>query len=536
MHSDASNRLSTDSSAALRSPSAKWRRRLIPPLFIGLIFGYLGWLGSPGAGPVYPDAARHVLNGALLADLIRDSGWSDPIRYAAEYYKRLPALSLGYHPPGLPILEAFWFLLVGVDYSAARVLIALTTVLSSALLYLLVLRTHASPVIAAAVTVVSMMSSSFVFAASEVMLEMPSLMLALAALHAFVTWNSGSKTNATYSAIIFTLFTSAAIWTKQQWILLIPIPIVVSLLRGEWCAVLHWRTTLVVGFCSIATYGVIAFSRIVHTSNAGWRNWPLHEIAAHHIRFYSEALARETGLVGTVLLAISIAYYVGNRVKANKGAFASDVYVAWAISGSALLVFLRPWDSRYLFHIIPPLALLLFTAIPRRSIPVHAIATAGVVIAFASTRFPIFKPVDEYGYENAARTALAQSPRRMLYCGPNPGGFVYAVRKVQDRPQAILIRGEKLPADVFSTATTFRTFAYDYAVDTLVFESGTRSCAVNETTLAALEFVGSYRITSETRQDLRSIRVYRNHSVSATPQSTLTLRSELIPGGIETHF
>jgi hypothetical protein len=35
---------------------------------LGLFFGWWGFRGAPGGNPIYPDASRHMLNGAMLYD------------------------------------------------------------------------------------------------------------------------------------------------------------------------------------------------------------------------------------------------------------------------------------------------------------------------------------------------------------------------------------------------------------------------------------------------------------------------------------
>ena len=57
---------------------------------------------SEGAYFSQGDAARYLMNGVFLHDLIRSDVLLDPaslMTHAERYYARYPALSLGHHPP-----------------------------------------------------------------------------------------------------------------------------------------------------------------------------------------------------------------------------------------------------------------------------------------------------------------------------------------------------------------------------------------------------------------------------------------------------
>src|SRR5258706_10530435 len=66
------------------------------------------------------DAARHAMNGAFLYDLVRTGHILHPIDYAKVYYSRLPSLSMPFHPPVFPAVEAIFFAAFGVNLLTAR--------------------------------------------------------------------------------------------------------------------------------------------------------------------------------------------------------------------------------------------------------------------------------------------------------------------------------------------------------------------------------------------------------------------------------
>src|SRR5262249_23601810 len=129
------------------------------------------------------DAARHAMNGAFLYDLVRTGHWANPVEYAKTYYAQYPALSMPYHPPLFPVIEALFFAVFGVNLLTARVLVALCVGICSILLYRLTLRTHGRDIIAACVTITTLSLWTVQFVARDVMLEFPTMVFILAAIY-----------------------------------------------------------------------------------------------------------------------------------------------------------------------------------------------------------------------------------------------------------------------------------------------------------------------------------------------------------------
>src|SRR6266481_2307403 len=87
---------------------------------LALFFGWWGFRGAPGSNPIFPDASRHMLNGAMLYDMMRTGNVGRPVAFAQSWYARLPAISLPYHPPLFPLFESLFYAVFGVRYWAAR--------------------------------------------------------------------------------------------------------------------------------------------------------------------------------------------------------------------------------------------------------------------------------------------------------------------------------------------------------------------------------------------------------------------------------
>jgi 4-amino-4-deoxy-L-arabinose transferase-like glycosyltransferase len=152
------------------------------PWLLALFFALWGLRGIETGNIVDTDAARHAMNGAFLHDMVREGELTSPVQYAKAYYGRYPALSLPYHPPLFPLVESVFFFGFGVNLVTARILVALFVAMAAVLLYHLILRTHQSHLLAFLATATFFWINGSQRVAADVMLEFPSLALAIAAL------------------------------------------------------------------------------------------------------------------------------------------------------------------------------------------------------------------------------------------------------------------------------------------------------------------------------------------------------------------
>ena len=79
---------------------------------------------APGS-TIWWDSPHHALNGALVYDMVRTGNFAHPIAYAEHYRSRFPAISIPYHPPLFPVIESLFYATFGVNYSTARLVVAL---------------------------------------------------------------------------------------------------------------------------------------------------------------------------------------------------------------------------------------------------------------------------------------------------------------------------------------------------------------------------------------------------------------------------
>ncbi len=500
------------------------RWRTLVPYLLALMFAAWGLRGARTCDIVDTDAARHAMNGAFLHDLIRDAEFTRAAEYAKEYYSRLPALSMPYHPPLFPLVESLAFFALGVNVFAARLLVALAVVATSVLLHNLVLKTHASHLLAFLTTATFLSVNGSQRLASDVMLEFPALALALVSLY-FLTRlkpRLGMR-----SAVAFAIAAGVALWTKQNLVFLGAVPFALVVISREWSLLRHkpvWAAGLLFG---AAVAGVTALQKSSPlAANAEWPRTTLLQTAAVNASLYAGKLREEFGAVAAVfMLASAVVFGTAKRRTPN------DLYVAWIVCGILLMLVLPPADPRYGFFVYPAMILIAYAALdaagrkllPRRA--VWALPVGAAVAWFAA----VARPATVYlrGPSAAAQTVLASSPRRVLYCGRANGSFIFSMRSLAPGTQPIVIRGDKLPAGVFERRT-FDAFASEYGIEQIVLEFSNANRRPWDTLFEkphpAMELLRE--IPLETSEPMLSgtLRVFRFTKPSPDPKRTVKLR------------
>lgn len=266
------------------TPRRPWLWPTAVPIALALLFALLGLRGAGNGVPMFPDASRHALNGALLHDMVRDGEHARPVEYARRYYSRLPAISLPYHPPVFPAMEAVAFSLFGVSHETARVVVALTIFLSALLFYQLVLESHGSRTVAAVAAGVFLSIPHAQWLGQDVMLEFPSLMFVFAAL--LYLWRTASRPSSWLLWLLFVGLSGAAIWTKQHAAFLVAIPVGWLVLGGRWRDLARFPPWAASGALVGIGFGLLMVSRLIQAgSNKTWTTKPIHETLPHHAGF-----------------------------------------------------------------------------------------------------------------------------------------------------------------------------------------------------------------------------------------------------------
>jgi len=511
----------------------------VAPYALALLFAVWGLRGVTTKN-LYSDAPNHLMNGALIADLIRHGEILNPILYAKAYYSRLPATTIPFHPPMFPAFESLFFLTLGVNVISARIAIAVSVALAILLLYRLIVDSGGSRLVALCAVASLFSLKTYTYLASNVMLEMPTLALVLAAMYQLRTIDKGYRLR---DGLLFALFGGAAVWTKQQAVFIGLAPFLYVIAARRW-RLLTGRTI----WLSSALFAalVLAFSLLtVPFSGVGTATEipPQERIFSKIVPtllFYLQEIQEALGWIPSLWILASLLYLGLWRPRSRPPNTGVDLCLAWI--PAVFLTFFPTWhvDRRYLFFLYPPMLIIAYYTLSelcdralgaRRGWYLPA-ATAVLCVALAPWNPPTRTAS---GPAEAAAFVVNGAPRRVLYCGGlGTGNFIFGVRVADPRLQTVVLRADKLGGQL--SASELEQFAHRYGVEMIVapkpqvpqpcdsLATAAPSTFVLERELPLVSSVPSLN---------GKISIYRFTNPSPTPEKTLRVKIPKIRGDLD---
>ena len=500
------------------------------PYILALLFFGLALYRVNQTEIVDTDAARHAMNGAFICDLIRNGHLLHPITYAKIYYRQLPSLSMPFHPPLFPAIEAIFFAVFGVSLFAARLPVAIAVAISVILLYRLVLATLGRPVIAACVTLTTFSLWTLQFVARDVMLEFPALVFTLAALWYLRDYPDSYPLR---RAIPFALFAAAAVWTKQHTVFLGAVPFIHAFLTRRWRRFLEpplWISSTLYGAAVIA---LVWFSKLFHGAGIdqiSTSTRDIYYIVTSTLPAYFKWITEDLTELPGILLASAVGVYLWARRRGVEK-LRLGLYISWILAALAVLVDLGPISKRYLFFVFPAITTIGYAWLfhgcrwfwgERRA----AIVASGFAAAFFVAGFSI--PFDFLrGPGAAAHVVIRGTPTRVLYVGTADGNFIFAVRALDPNLHTTVVPALKLPRKLVESIGVAE-LCRRYGIEWVVFEeipgptgSGRPWAAFKSGLSAVARLEQSIPLTSSrSRWREGSVDVYR-FSGGAHPESAL---------------
>jgi 4-amino-4-deoxy-L-arabinose transferase-like glycosyltransferase len=510
------------------------------PYLLAVLFALLSLRNLGDHSIVETDAARHAMNGAFVHDLVRSGRVAHPVAYGKEYYGRLPALSMPYHPPVFPVIEALFYFIFGVNLLAARLAVAVAVGACAVLLYRLVETTQRSTLLALCVTVTTLSLAHSQLVAMDVMLEYPALAFSLAALYCLCGTGRGYPLG---RALLFAALGATAVWTKQFAVFLLAVPPLYFLATRRWRLLFTRSFWISSALFALAVKALAALS--TPFNRTGVDAVPLAPesiwwVINHNALYYGQAALHELfGWPG--LFALCVAVLLIPLVR--RGAWKSlhiELYLAWIVAIVAVLMVVGSSSARYLFFVFPPVLVAAYCVVlrgsqsllgPRRAWIVPAVLAAVWLVAGLR-----YQPEFLRGPAGAARVVARSAPQRVLYAGDADGNFIFAVRELDPKLQDTVIPAEKMPAEIYP-AGAFEDFCRRYAIDWVVLEDTVTPAPWSDLIARPTPSMRLERTlpleSSRTRWMKGSIHIYRFTSPAARPEGGLSLPIERIQGAVE---
>ena len=510
------------------------RRLGVAPLLLATFFGLWSLRGVNGSSIADYDAPRHAMNGAFVLDMFRRWQLAHPVKFGYWYYSRLPALSLPYHPPVFPTFEALFFWILGVNQLSSRLTIAFATAVAVLLMNRLVCRSHSSPSLALLVSACFFGLPTVQGLSNVIMLELPALVLVLAAMLHLVPHENIFQTS---RSLWFAVFAATAIWTKQTAVFLFLLPFVYVLVSGRWSLLRRAYLWIEVGLIGISGLGLALLARQLQWNgiNQSWPKRSVFQQVAHNWEFCLHYGVAWIAVAGLCVLTYGLP---GGRDDLRR----DRIYIAWLFAVMAVLLASPAYSARYAFFAIPPFVVLLCNGlwragrrISRRHEWTLATTVTVLYVACALANAPLSCL---RGPTEAANFLHEGGYRRILYCGASNGAFTFAIRSKDPSLSTIIIRGDKLPDATFAPEQ-LSAFVWRYGIDAVVLESVPEPQAWNTLSPEALSFLSLERVVpvaDSVRQTNGSLSIYRVSRPSKVSEDSLQVPISVLGREVELRF
>lgn len=414
-------------------------------LILSAIIGLRG-ITDEAAVSLQGDMPRYLMDGVFLRDtLTADHGWSlhGLLDFAQHYYVQYPAISIGHHPPLLPMMLAPAFAVFGISVEVGRVVILACFLLSVVLLYTFVRRVYDSATAGWTCVLFATMPYLSTFGQS-VLSEMVAIAMVLAAMNALLRFREAGRLR---DYVLLMACVAASLAARQLAIFLVPAYAVLLVQDNGWRRLIQRRILIptVITLAGLAIIGIatlalspfnVALVRGVLTSSTHGPAWlPLLQV-----------IAREQ--LNPWLLALAAGGVTWSVAARDRRVVYALVWIASVLAG--VLFVTGPLEPpRYSILAVPAYCLAaasLWARIRNRTALVAVTAALLATIGWQSASALAVRPAGAHGYEDAALyvTQHGEAPT-VLYTGiVDTGYFVFFVRKHDLSQRLVVLRSDKI--------------------------------------------------------------------------------------------
>ena len=429
----------------------RWQHPAIWIAFILIMLGLLHARTARDSEPFFQnDEIRHTFTGVFFADALGDfpTAMANPKTYAVRYYCQYPALGLITWPPFFHIVEGLAMSLLGPHFWVGRLVVAGFALLALIYTYRFARLHVAAPFAIHAMLFVGL--SPLVFQYSQrVMLEVPTLALALVSLVHFEKYLLAKKPR---DAILACLFFAFAALTRYDGLFLVPY-FALRILGTRNFRILLRRPVwlgLLLAAILIAPYYLLVFNLyrngLTTSSDPNASDIGLLE----RLGYYLQTLPEQFGWLNSIIGISGVLYMLACPGRTRFGS-------AFALIASVFLFFTfqTELEPRHAIYWLPAFALGVAVSMARvlesaGKWPMYAALAA--LAGFATFACRDIPKRYLFGYSDAASWMMEHraTDRPVLVDGELTASAVYHVRKADPARTTWVLRADKLLYSMFS--------------------------------------------------------------------------------------
>lgn len=407
------------------------------------VLALLYWQSPRGGAFWWSDAARHALNSAFVADLLRDHPWRDLEGYAYRYYAQYPALTILFYPPLLYALTAPFYMLFGVSHEVALLVVFLHYFAFGLGCWRLA-RCWLAPLPALAFALLMVLLPEIALWGRQVMTEVPA--------YAFVVWSAVAFVEHRRGGRIGWLYLSAALlvlaMNTKLTVGFVGLVYLIVMAREQGLGLLrrghHWAIAALtlIGLLPVLVmtlkFGQANLQSVVGVADEVAPRWSLQGWL-----WYLEQLPSQ---MGWPLLAVALwGSWRAWRRRATLPWW--GLWLGWFVVGYVFFSLIDLKEARHSVFLLLPLVFVAVWAVQDALPPLGGQAALLALVLSTGAITLWWRPVPYVdGYARVVDEVARLAPRHsvVLFSGYRDGSFIFNLRAREDRRDLSVLRADKI--------------------------------------------------------------------------------------------
>ena len=415
-------------------------------VFVCIVFAVLLLREIGNASIGYPDADRFMMNGVFILDFLREMPLTRIYDFTINYYAQYPALSVGYHPPFFPLVEALFNGLLGINTWSSRLAVLAFALAGMVAWYKLTSRIF-DGVIAFWSSLLLATTPFLVQWGWYTMSDIPLLSMVLVTGYVFYRYTETDRPIYVYlAAFLFGL----AVWTKQTAVFMAVWFALYVLFKGKALVYLKRRECwLAIGIGVLMVAPLAAITIWLGKVNLAQSVGPVESNMPSRLSWQNLSLYPTLLATGLLTFPVLVLGALGLVLAAWKRDARVLYFVTLFAATYLVFTYLLAKEGRYVLSWIPAFCLAatlpMFYLRSRGTLQIAYGMLLGVLTLYQVGSVYAKTPYYATGYEDAARYVLQHSNSpTVFFDGFNNGYFTYFMRQLDARRGMYVLRGDKL--------------------------------------------------------------------------------------------
>jgi 4-amino-4-deoxy-L-arabinose transferase-like glycosyltransferase len=529
-------------------------RFLITLLFFVSVSGaiqlYTGGYGADRGN--HSDEAAHFVSSLVIADYIATGHWSNPVKFATDYYAHFPKVAIGHWPPVFELLLALLFLIFGHPGTVALLLQAIIAGVATAIPAWIVGRSLG--------VIPGLLAGAMVLCAPVFLpmlnMAMADNLLAVTVVLTAICWSRFYHGKNWRWGILFAGAAAAAILTKGTAFGLAFMPLIYLAIKRDFKFLLNVKT--IAAGCLV---GVLTLPWYVLTYKMAADGWVYTWGIAYSklaIPFFAGALVTCIGVPGVLAYMAGIGLYAGRKQTNDQTVQQLDI-AAFVAASLAMILFAMvapaDLDPRYLIAALPCIAVVTVWGaaqcigmILRRPPPALPVS-AGVAALMLVSLLLVFQPPATRSFHTAQlvdKIVAAHELNPFILVSGNvfaEGAFIASFAERDPAKRYYVVRAQKALASTnwmassytlkFTTPSEMAQWIKDNAIGWIAIDTDAAHPEFPHNALLKNVLDNgllSARLVDTVTHGSGMMQLYALPAVSATPAMSDSLRAALAPG------